>query len=588
MQWVFPHHERVLEREQRMNDGPAETGTPGELGGAVSPAPRDDSPVANAWYPTQPGAWPATPPNAVAPDDVMPAHAPPNGHAATPGPFPPVPGAGYTPMPAAPIAAVQPARDPFGDFWGSIQAWFEPRLDLRDTDLRRNLPIGVAIAALSGFADALLLPSVVIAAFVARISDSNKLVALVPVVAALSWALPGAIAGSAIANRARAVAMAMTSAALRAAAMGLLALACAGKVDGSARRLLTTFFVLYGLVGCASGFATLASQRLPARIATNGVRGRLVRWQALAGTVAALLAALLVRRVLVHGPAFPRAYLYLFFIACIALIGVAILTVALTERGSRVPLVPRPPLAGLRAAPALLRLPGYRRYLIFRVVALVATLAEPFFVVYALRTFAISADMVGVYVIAVIATRAVTMYLWRSLARLTGTKLLLQLGALCRALAAVIAIALPVLYETDPIAGHFTSDLSRARVFIAVFVCIGAAMGANAVAQSGLLLDILPPNAYADGVAFTNGVLAVCSIALFAGGIIMDRNGFRALFITALALGLVTVLVGGILREPRRPLRRPGALGPGIRRTEAFPAIARSTDSFPTTPPYRR
>jgi hypothetical protein len=491
-------------------------------------------------------------------------------------------------MSAAPIVADQPARDPFGDFWGSIQAWFQPRSDLRDADLRRNLPIGVAIAALSGFADALLLPSVVIAAFVARISDSNKLVALIPVVAALSWALPGAIAGSAIANRARTVALAVTSAALRAAAMGLLALASAGKANGSAKRLLLTFFVLYGLVGCASGFATLVGQRLPARIATNGVRGRLARWQALAGTIATVLAALLVRRVLVHGPAFPRAYLYLFFIAFIALIGVAILTVALTERGSRVPLVPRAPLAGLRAAPALLRLPGYRRYLIFRVIALAATLAEPFFVVYALRTFAISADIVGIYVIAVIATRTVTIYLWRSLARLTGTKLLLQLGALCRALAAVIAIALPVLYETDPIASHFTSDLTRARVFVAVFVCIGAAMGANAVAQSGLLLDILPPNAYADGVAFTNGVLAVCSISLFASGIIVDRNGFRALFITALALGLLTVLVGGILREPRRPLRRSGALGPGIRRTEAFPVITRPTDSFPTVPPYRR
>ena len=171
-----------------------------------------------------------------------------------------------------------------------------------------------------------------------------------------------------------------------------------------------------------------------------------------------------------------------------------------------------------------------------------------------------------------------TIYLWRGLARMTGTKLLLQLGALCRALAAVIAIGLPVLFETEPIAGRFTSDLSRARLFIAVFICIGAAMGANAVAHSGFLLDILPPNAYADGVGFTNGVLALCSIALIAGGIILDRNGFRTLFIFAFVLGLLTVLVGGILREPRRPLRRSGALGPGIRRTEAFPAI----------PPYPR
>jgi hypothetical protein len=420
------------------------------------------------------------------------------------------------------------------------------------------------------------------------VGNTNKLVALVPIVAALAWGLPGAIVGSAVANRSRAVSLAVVSAVLRAFAMGLLAFAGANRADGSAKRLLVTFFVLYGLVGCTSGFAMLAGQRLTGRITTNGVRGRLVRWQALAGTGASVLAAFLVRRILVHGPVFPRQYLYLFFVSFLALLGVAILTVALTERSSRVLVVPRPPLAGLRAAPDLLRLPAYRRYLIFRVVALVATLAEPFYVVYALQSFNIDANMVGIYAVAVIGTRAVTMYLWRSLARLTGTKLLLQLGALCRALAAVIAIGMPVLFDTEPIAGHFTTDLSRARVFIAIFVCIGAAMGANAVAHGGFLLDILPPNAYADGVAFTNGALAVCSVALFAGAIIVDRNGFRALFITALVLGLITVLIGGILREPRRPLRRSGALGPGIRRTEAFPMVPRGTDSFPAVPPYRR
>ncbi len=555
-----------------MNDGSAETGIPGQSGGALPPAQttlQEVTPVASAVYPVQENEATTPPSDAAAPEvsstdpDVL-----------------------HPSPPLRPLKA--PARNPLGGVWEGIRAWFRPRTALGAADLRRNLPLGVAIAALSGFADALLLPSVVLAAFIARISDSNTLVALVPVVAALSWGLPGAILGSAIANRTRIIALAITSAIVRALAMGALAIVGAERADGTAKRMLITFFVLYGIVGCTSGFATLVGQRLPGRIATHGVRGRLVRWQALAGIGASVLAAFLVRRILVFGPVFPREYLYLFFIAFVALLGVALLTVALTEQGNRVPLVPRPVLAGLRAGPGLLRLPTYRRYLAFRVSALVATLAEPFFVVYALRTFRIGADMIGIYLIAVIATRAATIYLWRAVARITGTKFLLQLGVLCRAFAAFIAIVLPVLFETEPIADHFTSDVSRARVFIAVFICIGAAMGANAVAQSGFLLDILPPNAYADGVGFTNGVLALCSLSLFAGGIIVDRNGFRALFITALALGLMTVLVGGLLREPRRPLRRSGALGPGIRRTEAFPAISRTTDSFPTVPPYRR
>ncbi|MHB8647215.1 MAG: MFS transporter [Thermomicrobiales bacterium] len=576
-----------------MNDGPAETGTPGEPGGTLPPARmplREGSPVANVWHPAQgdeAAALPDAPPLATPvapgiPDIALNGYVPaPPSYAVVPESRPIPPDDIHASSPLSPdaaqwaLAVLSPPRahDLFGDFWDGIQAWFRPRPVLGAADLRRNLPLGVAIAALNGFADALLLPAVVVAAFVARVSDSNILVALVPVVAALAWGLPGAILGSAIANRTRLITMAVTSATLRALTMGLLALVGAGRAGGTAKGLLVTFFVLYGMVGCASGFAMLVGQRLPGRIATNGVRGRLVRWQALAATGASVLAALLVRRVLVYGPVFPREYLYLFFIAFIALLGVALLTVALTERGNRIPVVPRPSFAGLRAGPGLLRLSAYRRYLAFRIIALVATIAEPFFVVYTLRAFNVSADMIGIYVIAVIATRAATMYLWRGLARITGTKLLLQLSALCRALAAFIAIGLPVLFETEPVASHFTTDLSRARVFIAVFVCIGAAMGANAVAQSGFLLDILPPNAYADGVGFTNGVLALCSVSLIAGGMIVDRNGFRALFITALVLGLLTVLVGGILREPRRPLRRSGALGPGIRRTEAFPII---------------
>jgi len=561
-----------------MNDGSAETGRPGQSDGALPPAhtPRpEDSSVASAVYPAHEDAEDA--PNGHA--DAQPSDAVSESSLIAPDALHPSPS-------LSPPKA--PTRNPLGGFWGGIRAWFRPRTALGAADLRRNLPLGVAIAALSGFADAMLLPSVVLAAFIARVSDSNKLVAFVPVVAALSWGLPGALLGSAIANRTRLIVLAVTSAIVRALAMGLLAFVGADRADGTAKRLLITFFVLYGIVGCTSGFATLVGQRLPGRIATHSLRGRLVRWQALAGIGASVLAALLVRRILVYGPVFPREYLYLFFVAFVALLGVALLTVALTEQGNRVPLVPRPSLAGLRAGPGLLRLPAYRRYLLFRVIALVATLAEPFFVVYALRTFRIAADMIGIYLIAVIVTRAATIYLWRALARVTGTKFLLQLSALSRAFAAFIAIVLPVLFETEPIAGHFTSDASRARVFIAVFICIGAAMGANAVAQSGFLLDILPPNAYADGVGFTNGVLALCSLSLIAGGIIVDRNGFRALFITALALGLLTVLVGGLLREPRRPLRRSGALGPGIRRTEAFPAIPRTTDSFPTIPPYRR
>ncbi len=485
-----------------------------------------------------------------------------------------------TPTPPDDPAPAEPRRG---------RGWFAPRPTLRAGDQYRNMIVGVGVAALTSFADALLLPSVVIAAFVVRVSGSYLLVAFVPVVAALAWALPGAVAGSTIANRVRAMPLAAGSAAVRALAMGVLAVITAGQVDGTARALLTSFFGLYAAVTVLGGFTALAGERLPGRVTDNQTRGRFVRWRAIAASGAAIIAALVMRRILTNGAAsFPREYLFFFFLAFLVLLVVACLIPFFAERAMFVSVAPRPPFGGLRAAPDLLRLPAYRRYLLFRIIALLATVAEPFFIVYALQTLRASEAMVGGYIVAVTLTRVLSMYLWRSIARLTGTKLVLQLGALLRTLAAAAVIVLPVIWDLDPIASRLTGDEPRARLFLFAFVCIGAAMGANAVAQGGLLLDTLPPVAYADGVAFTNGVLAVCSVALIAGGFIAERRGLRDLFVIALALGLLTVFLGGILREPRRPLRRSGSLGPGIRRTEAFSTLRPQTDSFPTIPPYRR
>ena len=245
-------------------------------------------------------------------------------------------------------------RDPFGRLLGeAFRRGSGPGPNCARADLRRNLPLGVAIAALNGFADALLLPSVIVAAFVARVSDSNELVALVPVVAALSWGLPGAIAREC--HRQPHADHRAGSDERRPARSG----------DGVARlywrgargRLGATIACDLFRSLRAWSAARAASRRSWASVCRGASRrmasaGRFVRWQALAGAIASVLAALLVRRILVHGPVFPREYLYLFFVAFLALLGVALLTAALAERAQpRCPSCRVHSLAGFRAAP---------------------------------------------------------------------------------------------------------------------------------------------------------------------------------------------------------------------------------------------
>lgn len=450
---------------------------------------------------------------------------------------------GYAPRP--PVAVAPPrasrARPPQRLFVPRVRLWYHDRL--------RNAVCGIGAAACIGLADALMLPTVVVAAFVAVTGGGNLLVALIPAIAALTWELPGVIAGSAIANRPRVVPLAAVATLVWALLVGVLAFLCATQIAGTARGLLGLFFTLYALAAVAGGVALLAAGRLPVRVATRHERPTLVRGRAYGAAAATVVAALFARGILADG--MPGNYLALFALAAVALLAAAGLTLALVERIPTAMGVPRPPLIGLRAAPDLFRLPAYRRYLVFRAFALFATAVEPFYIVYAVRELHATGRFVGSALLALVLARALALGAGRFLARAVGTRLTLQLAALGRTLAATVAIALPAVWDADLFGARFLSDEARGGSFLAVFVCLGAALGFNAAGQSGFLLDILPPVAYPGGIAFTNGLLAVLSLALVAAGIIADRRGIPALFAVAIALGVLSLLAGGLLREPR-------------------------------------
>ena len=77
-----------------MNDGPAETGTPGQPGETLPPAagghaPYEGAPVADVGNPTNPNEWPAPHLDTMPAIQSVPAAIAPNGYAPTPIPYPP-------------------------------------------------------------------------------------------------------------------------------------------------------------------------------------------------------------------------------------------------------------------------------------------------------------------------------------------------------------------------------------------------------------------------------------------------------------------------------------------------------------------
>ena len=429
-----------------------------------------------------------------------------------------------------------------------------------------NFLIGVAAAALTVVSDTLLLPALILAAFVAGLTESYLIVGVVPAIGAVSWYLAQFLAAPVVASYGRKLPWATGATLVRAAALGLLAYVVNRADRVSTDELLRSVLICFAAYSFASGFAATAGTTVNTRAIPTQHQTLFFRLAQIAAAVAAVIAGVLGARVLgSDGPDYPDNFSRLFLAAAVAAGGVVLLQL-LTREPSRLPASARGDGFGSAAAVRGAGLPAladaaFRRFLCFRVALGLAAMADPFFILYAQRELGIAATRLGWFLLALVAARIVSAPFWAWMNRVHGTRAALQAAGMLRILPALVAISLPYLIDTEVWRDRVTEANAVPIAFGVVFVAIGFSLGGLQTATFGYLVESLPAAGRAGAIGLTNLILAVVSIVPVIGGLILRESGadYERLFLVSGGLALLATIASGLLAPARARPRQAAA-----------------------------
>jgi len=418
--------------------------------------------------------------------------------------------------------------------------------------------IGLLASALNVLAEVMLLPSLILAFFAAELTPSYPLIGLVPALAASLWTVARVPSHLLIIKPGRQQQWAFASALVQAGAIGVLAFAAMRTNPSvllqSGRPLLLTFFLCLIVYTVAGGLGSVPAAALMRAAISPEQRTDFSLRRVLTGLAASILGALLAMRLLgVGSPAFPGNYGRLFLVAAIILVVLAILT-ALQR--------PSPNIAARQPAfaPRTLLRPladgRYVRYLAFRLLLAATAAGDPFIFLYAVIRLGIPASSIGIFILAGVLGWVVSTPLWIWLERKAQPRTVLQAAAVLRLIAPALALLLPQLLTVEQFQSRFGSN-APAFVFAVGFVAIGAALAALARSGPAYLAPLAPRHLSASYSALTSGLLALAAFAPVAGGLIIQRFSYEALFVATILVGLAGVLSSGWLAEVIVTTRQP-------------------------------
>jgi MFS family permease len=410
---------------------------------------------------------------------------------------------------------------------------------------RRNFQLGVLNGLLVGLGEALMDPTLVLVAFVSRLTPSPFWVGLVVPLRDGAWFLPQLWVSGHLQSQPRKLPYYARMTLARLAGLGLLCLAPFTLRDPG--WLLAALFLAFGLYALASGLSGLPFLEVVSKTVPPRRRGAFFAWRLTLGGLMALGATAVVRWLLAEqGPlAFPYNFGLLFVLGSVTL-GVAMGVLLLVREPPDSETRPRAPLwSQLRRALPLVRTDhNFQRFLVLRIALMLAGSASPFFAVYVQRQLGGPLEMVGVYLAVVTASGLVANMLFGRLSARRGDRLAMVLAA---GLGLTMSLGVLALTWLAP-AAHLWGS-AAALALLPAYVLLGAREAGIGVAATSLLLDIAPPAERSVYLGFTNSLLGVVLLSTGLSGLVVARFGFHALVALTLAAHALGLLVALQMRE---------------------------------------
>lgn len=413
----------------------------------------------------------------------------------------------------------------------------EPSQEMQG-EVRRNFNLGVVNGVLFILAETLMDPTLVLVAFISRLTQSSILLGLVVPLKDSAWALPQLWVSGYLQNQRYKLTFYRRTSGVRMACWALIAVAINFVHDP--QYLLPAFFFAFVIGSLASGLSGLPFLEVVGKTVPPARRGEFFAWRFGLGGLLGIGGSALVRWLLdPAGPLpFPQNFGMLSFLYFV-IASVSLMLYNNVREPADECVLPRASLLeqirrGIEVIETNL---NYRRFIGMQALLLMAGAATPFFAIYVQQELGGDRSWIGIYLALVISANLVSNLLFGRISRRFGNRKVLELAAMAGMLMSSAVLVLMLLAGPLHISGQTASYL-----LIPVFLLSGVRATGIGVSGNSLLLDLSPESERSLYVGFTQTLQGIVLLLTSLSGVALLVLGYNGLVgLTVLAHGAALI-----------------------------------------------
>ncbi len=389
-------------------------------------------------------------------------------------------------------------------------------------------------------------PTTVMPTFVRHYTDLPLLIGLASTIQTGGFLVPQLLVSNLIAHRARKKPIMLIAGIFYRPLLWLFALflLLSGNLPGTI--ILLVFYLSYTAFNIGDAVATVPWFDIMSKSVPPARRGRVMGSAQIIVGVLAIGAGQLVKSLLSNeGPPFPSNYAL-----CFAVAGTGAMLSWFTEFfiHENIQPVAENRLALKEYLPALWRVlrhdAHFLRLTCVRLLAGMANMALPFYIIFAADQLNFSTESLGLFISAQVAGSVFAGTLLGFLSERSGSKAVILTAISANLIAPLIALAL------------FFSDLRFVAfapwIYAGVFVVVGFAQNSGILGFINYVLELAPPQERVTYIGLTNTLSGLLLLAPLIGATLIQYFSYTGLLLVVLAVLLGSLLIGVQMVEPRQ------------------------------------
>ncbi len=418
-------------------------------------------------------------------------------------------------------------------------------MHIETNQTRRNFWFGVLNGAFYITGETLMEPTLVLASFVSRLTDSPLWIGMIVPLRDGSWFLPQLWVSSFLQSEPRKLPYYRNMALVR--ALPWLAMTLVVLTVRDPLWTLIIFFACFSVTAVAAGLSGLPFLEVVGKTIPPERRGEFFALRLATGGLAGVGASFFVRWMLDENNVyvFPANFGVLFGTALALACASWLVFAWIVEPSDQNVKPPVSLIDQLRRAIQIIKSdPRYRRFIYLRSSLIVGGAATPFFAVYVQRTLDGSLSMIGVYLAVYVITNLVTNFVLARISGKIGYQRVTEIAALAGLTMTLIVLTLILIASPLNLRGTIPS-----LWLIPVFILSGIRESSQGVAGQSLLLEIAPLSERTLYLGFTNTLLGIILLATGLSGIVVQTFGLLTLLTIAILAHIVALISSARMRK---------------------------------------